>query len=217
MAYGVSSGESVDLTLNGLDSGWSLVISDPTHTDVKVDRITSSYVRIELIKVFDAGPESGQFPANLVEFVQRLPDASTVPTIQINDEIVINNTGWDWTDYHWEVIGDAAAFDREATETSGFSVDPFVLDGSSWGNPPTGWSSDHAATLDVDGGTVYDGRTFFPGFSGGNLYIDTDLSGDDVRFTFKQNPTPEPSTMVMLAGGAALLPAWWRRRRRAAR
>ena len=67
------------------------------------------------------------------------------------------------------------------------------------------------------GGTVYDGRTFFPGFSGGNLYIDTDLSGDDVRFTFKQNPTPEPSTMVMLAGGAALLPAWWRRRRRAAR
>ena len=213
MTTGVSSGETVDLVLNGLDSGWSLVVPDPTHTDIKIDAITNSYVRIEIIKVFYDGPENGQFPANLVEFVQRLDDDNTVGTIQINDEIIINDTGWDWTDYHWEVIGDAAAFDRQATEASGFSVEPFEASDSSWGDPPAGWSSDHAATFDVDGGVVYNGQTFFPGFSSGKLYIDTDFSGDDVHFTLKQNPTPEPSTMAMLVGVAVLLPRWWRRRR----
>lgn len=211
---GVASAEViVDLKTENEDSGWSVILADDVYSGVVVDTITDSYVRIEIAKTFFQGPEGGQFPANLIEFYQRAGDVDPLPVIQITSEAVTNDTGWDWTDYHWEIIGDDAAFDRTSTETSGFSIDPFTR--SLWGAAPAGWSSDHSASLDVDGGVVHDGETFFPGSVQGRLYIDVDVTGSEpVSFVLKQYPTPEPGTMAVLAGGAFILLMRPRRPRR---
>ncbi len=212
VSSGVSSADViVDLTKDGVDSGWSAILADDMHNGVVVDSITCSYARIEIAKTFCLGPESGEFPANLIGFRQRLDDASTVGTIQITSEAISNETGWDWTDYHWEIVGDNAAFNRTASENSGFSFEPFT--NSVWGPSPAGWSSDHSISLDLDGDTVQDGETFFPGSWQGKLYIDVDLSGEEpVNFLLKQYPTPEPGTMALLGAGLLVLLARPRRR-----
>jgi hypothetical protein len=209
-----SAGVIVDLTKDGEDSGWSAVLVDDMHNGVVVDSISPCGVRIEIAKTFSLGPDDGKFPPNLIEFYQRLDDASTVLTIQITSEAVTNDTGADWTDYHWEIVGEGAAFDRAASESSGFSFEPFT--DSVWGPAPDGWSSDHAISLDVSGGSVADGETFFPGSTQGKLYVDVDLSGEEpVSFLLKQYPTPEPGTMALLGAGVLVLLARPRRRRTA--
>jgi hypothetical protein len=211
---GVASAEViVDLRTEDEDSGWSAILADDVYSGVVVDAITDSYVRIEIAKTFFQGPEGGQFPANLIEFRQTADDIDPLPVIQITSEAITNDTGWDWTDYHWEIIGDDAAFDRTATENSGFSIDPFTR--GLWGAAPAGWSPDHSASLDVDGGTVRDGETFFPGSGQGRLYIDVDVTGQQpVSFVLRQYPTPEPGTMAVLAGGALILLVRPRRRKK---
>ena len=127
-APGVSSASIiVDLVdREGNDSGWSVVLADDVHNGVVVDAVTGDYVRIEIAKTFTLPPEGGVFPGNTIAFLQRLDDAGTVATIQITSEIVTNDTGVDWTDYHWSIDGPAAAFDAAATDASGFSIDPFT-------------------------------------------------------------------------------------------
>jgi len=205
----------VDLTDGVNDSGWSAVLADGIHNGIVVDKISADYVRIEISKTLLLGPEGGVFPANFIEFRQRLDNAHTLPTIQITSEAVTNDTGWDWTDYHWEIIGDDAAFDKAATDASGFSIAPFL--NIDWGPTPDGWSADYARILDVDGGDgVPHGDTFYPGSLEGRLYVDVNLWGDpNASFTLKQNPTPEPCAMSLLAGGASVLLLGRRKRKRA--
>jgi hypothetical protein len=188
-----------DLTLDGQDSGWTVTLADNVHSGVVVDSITSSYVIIEVIKTFWTGPESGQFNPNLIQFTQRLDSAHTVPSIWITSEAITNLTGADWTGYHWEVDGAAAAFNKDQTDASVLSIGPFV--NQTWGPSPVGQPS-HAMTLDVDGGTIADGDTYFPGSAHGRLYVDVDLGTSPVSFTLKQYPTPEPCSMGLLLLGA---------------
>ena len=200
---------------SGRDSGWDAILADAIHTDVYVDSVSGSlaYVRIEIAKDFYLPPENDLFASNIIQFHQRLDDAHTVAVIQITSEAVTNNTGCDWTDYHFAVTGDAAAFNKTTTDGSRFSTEPFTV--KTWGAAPTGWASNYAGTLDLSGGVVPDGDTFYPGSALGRLYIDADLSGDlAVNFTLTQTPTPEPATLGLLAmGGAAVV---LRRRRRGA-
>ena len=194
----------VDLTdTSGRDSGWSVTLADDIHNGIFVDKVTSSYVRIEISKILYQHAVGGVFPANEIVFTQRLDDANTVPVIQITDEIITNTTGLDWTDYHWQIVGAPAAFDRTATDnpSSPFSISPFTV--RTWGAAQTGWDANHPASLDVSGGVVPDGATFSPGVDSGRLYVAVDLSAAKSDFTLRQYPTPEPGTMVLLALGAA--------------
>jgi len=187
----------------GADSGWSVILADPTHTGVVVDRVTDSYVRIEISKQFVEPPVEGEFAPILIGFHQRLDDANTASVIQITDEVIRNNTGADWTDFHWHVVGAEAAFNRYYTDNSGFSVDPFTHE--FWGSQPAGWDANHAASLGVDEGVVPDGGMFTPGLASGRLYIDTDLSAGCSDFVLKEVPTPEPGSLAVVLSGAAFV------------
>ena len=208
-AGGVASADTIiPLTLDGQDSGWDAIVCG--NTDIVVDAVGGDYVLIEIAKVFDTPPTGGLFTPNTILFRQRLDDASTVASIRIADEIIYNGTGAEWTDYHWQVVGCAAAFDRIDTDNSNFSTDPFT--NQTWGPAQIGWDADHPATLDVDGGVVDDAGLFMPGMASGTLFIDVDLSECNSNFSLMQTPTPEPGTMMLLGLGGML--ALLRRRRK---
>ena len=190
---------------SGNDSGWDAYLYDAAHTGVTVDAVGGgvAYIRLEIAKSFTQPPVGSAFPTNVIQFVQRNDDAHTAPVILITDEAIINQTGLDWTDYHWQISGNGA-FDKTATDGSGFSIAPFTL--KAWGSPPSGWSSGYADSLALSGGTVPNGGSFFPGNAAGILYLTADLSGDGpATLTLTQYPTPEPASLALILGGATAL------------
>ena len=198
---------TVDLVdSSGNDSGWSMILADDVHNGVVIDGVNAAavFVTIEIAKDYYLPMANGVFPPNVIGFRQRLDDSLTVGTIRITDEVITNHTGREWTDYHWEILDSTAAFDRTATEASGFSTGPFTTD--TWGPAPSGWTAQHSASLSVAGGVVPNGGVYLPGMASGWLEIDVDLAQDDSDFDLTQYPTPEPGTLVLLAlGGAAVL------------
>jgi MYXO-CTERM domain-containing protein len=144
--------------------------------------------------VIQKSAEFTSFPQNIeITFTQI--DANAVSFIAIDDEIITNSTGVDWTDFHMEVVGDAA-FDPAMTLASG-------------GGGPIGWtiSPFTAATfgagdtlLDIENGVVPSGTQWFPGdgATDGVLFIDGRPSAGLNSFVLIERPTPTP-------GGAALL------------
>ncbi|NIA21452.1 MAG: hypothetical protein GWP05_05675, partial [Anaerolineaceae bacterium] len=104
---------------------------------------------------------TGQFPAILIDFVQRLPDAGTIGTIHISGESIANATGADWTGFHWGVMDHGNVwFDVAASTVFGIQPSP-------------GFQSQHwtrrvlapnaADALDVFAGLVTDGTSYLPG------------------------------------------------------
>jgi len=204
----------VPLTLGAKDSGWDAIVADNICNAVAVDMIGSNYVLIQITKIFTDPPSAGQYTPNLIRFHQRLGDRNTVGSIRIADESIFNYTGSDWTDYHWEIDGSAAAFNIAATDNSGFSVSPFTNE--TWGPPPTGWDANHASALNVCDGVVSNLSWFYPGSRSGTLHIDVDLGRQNSDFTLQQMPTPEPCSMVVLGCGGMLMflrrtRTYWRR------
>ena len=204
----------VDLTDGTCDSGWRAVLPDGVNVGIVVDKVTDSYVRIEITKNFTQPPVDGYFLPISILFEQMACAGATVPTIQITDETITNNTGADWTDYHWQINGCLAAFDIRATEGSGFSVDPFTE--MTW-TPKCGWGSDYASALDLAGGLVAPGETFAPGVDSGKLYVDVQLDDCKADFCLIQYPTPEPGTIFLLAAGGLFALLRHRRERSAFR
>lgn len=191
-------------------SGWQAEIPDGVDAGIRVDGVYGKFVLIEIAKKFTDAPEDGQFPPISIDFTQVGSDADTLALIVLNDELITNKTGVDWTDYHWRLEG-PAAFKISATVSSGFDISPFT--NATW-TPKAGWSADYASALDVDGGTVPNGSTYLPGVDAGALVIEVDLSEADSSFTLTQYPTPEPATLILLAAGLPLLA---RRKRNAKR
>jgi hypothetical protein len=207
----VASAGLFPLTLGGDDSGWAVLAPDDgTVAGIVVDLVTPTAVYIEIDKDFLFPMDvNGNFPAINLIFQQTADDANTVPNIVITDESVSNQTGQDWTDFHWALVdGGSVWFDKAASTP--FNVSPFTNstyidlfgfnDGNSYNN------------LNVDGGVVPAGTSFFPGLGGsdGELVITFDLASSNDSFNLKEFPTPEPAVLAMLAfGGVAVL----RRRR----
>jgi hypothetical protein len=195
-----------------LDGGWQASWDDSLDglVDIFSHGVFGDAVFIEKSAEFTDGPTSGVFPPIDIVFTQTSPDA--VGSIVIDDEIIANSTGEDWLDFHLELVGDAATFDDVVTAASGgpgpigFSVAPFT---------DAVFSGD-LKRLDLSGGVVQDGRIWFPGVAGGQLWIDV-VTGDGTStplatFTLRETPTiPTPGTLALLAV-AGLLGAPRRRR-----
>ena len=196
------------------DSGWSATYNTAV-VDITVDQVSlgGDYLLLEISKDFllPPDPATGQFSPILIDFVQRRPDAHTVGTIRIADESITNLTGTGWTDYHWEILDHSNAwFDVEASGTFGIQPLPhFQM--QHWERRPL--APNRADVLDVFGGWVQPGSSYYPGTDGSDLVIRTNLLGSDpLSFTFKQYPTPEPATMALLGLGLGALVAVRKRR-----
>ena len=193
-------------------SGWGSEVVDGTLNNSVVDDTNNDRVVIEIVKEFTDPWEFGAFPPIEIAFTQIADDASTVPSIVIDDESITNMTGDAWTDYHWAVIDSGQAWfnvpQMANIDTSPFNTQSFS--GMVGGDP------NKMMNFNVEGGVVPNGGQFNPGLLDGALWIDTDLSSaNDVTFNFKQFPTnpaiPEPSTMMLMIGVGSMFVA--RRRR----
>jgi hypothetical protein len=199
---------TVALAGPGGDSGWN-VTYDGAAVDVTVDlvRLSSGFVVLEVAKDFTRppDPETGAYPPLDLVFAQRLGDAATAARIIIADESVTNLTGLDWTDFHWEVLGEDAWLDVPASGRFGVQPPPHFqaqawafLDGD----------ADRASALAVFDGLVAPRTSYFPGTDDSDLTIRADLSGSDpAGFTLREYPTPEPATLALVGLGALAMAA----------
>lgn len=178
------------------NSGWQASWDDAlgSRVDINVDAVTGQAVLIEKAAEFTS------FAPIDITFTQIA--ANAVGQIIINDEILTNSTGSPWTDFHMALSGnDSAVFNAAATNASGFSIAPFT----NLAFAPNGKS------LDLTGGVVPNGGVYFPGATQGELYINVTPNTFQpfASFTLREFPTPEPTTLSLLAIGAA---AFFRRR-----
>jgi hypothetical protein len=190
---------------NPCDSGWRAITpTDGTVSGIVVDQITANSVSIQIDKDFLFAPDiTGTFPAINIIFEQTLPDANTVPRIIIEDESVTNQTGVTWTDFHWAIPMGSSGFAwfNQAMSTP-FNTSPF--NNQSWADTWGYVDPNKQTDLNVDGGSLPHGASFFPGLIGGNgaLVMEVDLSLADTDFVLKEFPTPEPATLALVAFGA---------------
>lgn len=146
---------------------------------------------------------TGAFNAVPIVFTQI--DMNAVSNIVINDEIITNNSGVDWNGFRMQLIdGGDVAFDVAATAGSGgsgpigFSIAPFTT---------ASFTPDNMQ-LNIGGGTVVDGSTWFPGSgaSDGQLWMNVNLTPGQFKvFTLKETYIPTPGALALfgIAGVAA--------------
>jgi hypothetical protein len=203
---GVAQAGFVDLT-GGWRASWDASLDG--LVDIADDGVVNGVQFIEKSAEFLDGPANpgDPFPAIAITFTQIAPSPTLL--IGINDEIITNSTGIDWTDFHMEVIGEFnPRFNPTLTAASGgggpigFSIAPFT----------NAAFSDGDTKLDIDGGVVPNGTIWRPGSgaSDGILYIDTpnffrgDEPGVALEFTLVERPTPAPGAAMAL-GAMGLL------------
>ena len=151
---------------------------------------------------FTQGPVLGVFPTIPITFTQTAVNAAE--WLIIDDEIITNSTGVDWTDFHMLLVdGGNAVFDPARTTGGdgpiGWTIDPFQQ--AQFTTPEL---------LDIWDGVVPNGTQWNPGdgATDGLLFIDVTLGGEGnfTTFTLKETPTPEPASLaLMLIGGAMVL------------
>jgi len=179
---------SVVLGNSGWQATWDSSL-DP-YVSIVVDHETSDAVFIQKSAEFIQPPGGGGFPAIPIFFQQIAWPAVT--QIVINDEIITNSTGADWTDFHWSVLDGPDAWFLNGPSFF-FTTSP--LDNQ--------YFSPDARSFWVDGGVILAGSVWFPG----NGALDGELPINVVphqslpytAFTLKETPTPEPASLLLAA------------------
>jgi len=200
---------TVDENLNPVlvDSGWSVTYNTEV-VQITVDAVSfqDDYVLIEISKdfLYPPHPITGRFPALIIDFIQRLDDASTVSSVRIADESITNLTGAPWTNFHWAVMNHGNAwFDVTASGAYGIQPEPHFQTQYWWLLDGTTDRADGLALLD---GLVVDGSSYYPGLDDSDLVIQVDLADQNpMSFTLKEYPTPEPGTMALLGIGLGIM------------
>lgn len=190
-----------------LGGGWQ-VEWDPYYdaqnlVDINPDGVSGdgSTVFFEKIVDFRDGPDNGIFPSFALIFSIQAGYTGTIASnLVITDEVIKNNTGVDWTDFHLDLL-DHGEVTFNPTLSAGFSIAPFQNFAYSGGN----------AHLDIWGGVVANGATWQPGVGPGQLWIHVNNVNAGSVFTLKETPTPAPGAFALL-GLAAMVGS--RRRRR---
>lgn len=172
---------------------------DP-FVSINLVAIVGDVIHIQKSAQFTQGPDiNGLFPTIPIVFHQI--GASTVTHIVIEDEIISNQTGVAWTDFHMDILdsGDAS-FNPALTLASGgggpigFSISPFTQ--ASFAN--------NNMQLNISGGIVPNGASWFPGdgATDGELWINVNSHWNGTTgtiFTLKETPTiPAPGALALL-------------------
>lgn len=191
------------------DSGWAATYDDSwiPYLSLVVDGVDEDAVYLQKSAEFAMPPVGGNFPPIPIQFHQIAWPA--VAQIVFCDEIITNSTGYDWTDFHWQLLdGPDAVFNADLTFASGFFTSPF--DNQAFNETCTMFSVDGFGL--GEGGSdaiIPDGGVWFPGngATNGELYIDVLPHEEEpyTVFTLKEIPTPEPASAVLLGASLALL------------
>lgn len=177
----------------GLDSRLSLVVDGESADSVFIEK----FATFTTSDVNSAGGLSG-----LVITFQKT-SVNAKPFIVVDNEAIVNNTGVDWTDFHFIIQPPTGqvAFDTGKTNvsppgTGGFSIDPFT----------TATYSNNDTVLTVAGGTVgstIPNNTWFPGAVSGELVINTAAGTPALgTFFFKELPSAGTGPVVPLPAAA---------------
>lgn len=173
-----------------LGFGWEVLIVDPDRSDVAVDPDSS----LDML-ILQKTAEFDSLNPILLQFRQTMPDNLTAPVIAFNDELIYNNTGYDWVDFEFDLLdGSQVSYDQAAS--ADFSIDPFTSREYRYND----------SQLHVYNGVVPDGDIWTPGLDSGKLVIDVNLASDNpVVWTFKEIPSiPAPGALALLGLGALL-------------
>lgn len=183
-----------------IGGGWTAEWDDSLDPFVSIvsNGVLDDAVFIQKAAQFTQGQEGGFFPAIPIVFRQTADDA--VRFIVIDDEIIINSTGEDWSGFTMQLVGNTAMYDPARTLASGgggpigFSIAPF-----------TTAVFDDLQLLTIGGGTVANGDVWFPGNGAddGQLWIDAGpgTGGDRTFFVLKETPLPAPGALALIALG----------------
>jgi len=186
------------------NSGWTVSLSGAAFSVDSIDVDLVSAIKTVTITVTSKyqgyNLEDGdiEFPVAKFTFNQVLDDANTVSRIVIQSEDIYNNTGLTWGNYEWLLIPTGAP-DFNQTASAGWDVSPFAA--------KTFLSGDYLAAA---AGAVPSGDGTSPDFTPSDqLVIDVNLAASDNPLTFDLKervtiPTPEPTTIILLAAGALL-------------
>jgi hypothetical protein len=179
-----------------LGCGWQVTIFDSDVADVVTDFCDPDILVVEKAAEFiEIDPDTMQpAPINLL-FTQILPDAQTAPRIIITTEIILNNTGQDWTSFRNLLLDSGQVMFNQPLSAS-FSISPFTTRTYNGGSTEVTFA----------GGVVPDGSVWTPGLASGGLVIDVELGRTTpVSFTLKELPIPEPSSGLLVLAGALVL------------
>jgi hypothetical protein len=171
----------IDANGNTIDSGWTW---------------DTSAALAPLVNLVFIRAEGNNFFFEKDAEIQRISDpivitfnrvGNNASTLVINDEAVVNNSGEDWTNFRMELSSGSSAGGTPnfafttsdgAPGIGDFRIDPFT----------SFTFSNQNSTLELSGGTVKAGSTWFPG-SQSNTGLAIVASANDTTFTLKEIPS----------------------------
>ena len=186
-----------------LGMGWEAVLPDGSNVTLTVNQSTDGILHLSKEAAFRSiDPFTGAPEPVLITFRQVAADNLTASQIMIDDEMILNLTGMNWTGYR-QILGlsNNVAFNNASL---GMSVGPEFTTNT--------LLNSNREMLSDGGPGVLNGAMWMPGAVGG-LLMDINLAGqaDPVVFTLKELPViPTPGAIAL---GSIGLAAMGRRRR----